>query len=401
MVRVGLLRPLLLAFALACCAGAALADWNAGADERNRQRTMNQIRQNEADFNRRIDERARQFAQANRTSGNSPSTASGNRAASTSVNNPFAAVAGLGALLQRAPQPSEAPVVLTPQQVRTHVVADARGGSLASQLLAAKMYYSGYGGARDDAQAAQWFRSAAEQGDAEAQGAWGFMLKFGIGVGADAALASAWSRKAAQQGDARGQLDYGTSLLTGAGVAVDHRQGLSWVRKASDQDFAPAQLALAYIRRGADYGEPAAPAEAVRLFQAALQQEDSVLAHAMLGEMLLMGEGVKADAAAAARHLKTAADRDDAAAQTQYGFMLLEGTDVSPDVAQGLRLLQAAAGKGFRFAHYYLGLAYKDGIGVSADATQAVRWLRSAQAQGVVQASAELSPELLAKAAAR
>ncbi|MCL2725942.1 MAG: SEL1-like repeat protein [Polyangiaceae bacterium] len=46
----------------------------------------------------------------------------------------------------------------------------------------------------------KWWRKAAEQGDAEAQAALGFMYSEGRGVAKDEAEAVKWWRKAAEQG---------------------------------------------------------------------------------------------------------------------------------------------------------------------------------------------------------
>jgi len=64
-------------------------------------------------------------------------------------------------------------------------------------------YTKGRGVAKDEAQAVQWYRKAAEQGDASAQTDLGVMYRDGRGVTADQALALHWFRKAAEQGNTR------------------------------------------------------------------------------------------------------------------------------------------------------------------------------------------------------
>ncbi|MFQ2690164.1 tetratricopeptide repeat protein, partial [Aeromonas caviae] len=63
----------------------------------------------------------------------------------------------------------------------------------------------GKGVAQDDKQAVTWFRKAAEQGDAKAQGLLGIMYVQGKGVAQDDKQAVTWFRKAAEQGDATAQ----------------------------------------------------------------------------------------------------------------------------------------------------------------------------------------------------
>ncbi len=55
---------------------------------------------------------------------------------------------------------------------------------------------------KDAAQAAAWYRRAANQGDADAQYSLGRLYENGTGVPKDTAQAAAWYRKAADQGHA-------------------------------------------------------------------------------------------------------------------------------------------------------------------------------------------------------
>ena len=65
------------------------------------------------------------------------------------------------------------------------------------------------GVARDDTEAATWFRKAAEQGVVEAQADLGSMYHEGEGVARDYFEAATWLRKAAEQGNAWAQFYLG------------------------------------------------------------------------------------------------------------------------------------------------------------------------------------------------
>jgi hypothetical protein len=69
------------------------------------------------------------------------------------------------------------------------------------------MYAEGQVVAQDYAQAVKWFRLAADQGYAPAQGALGVTYEYGKGVPQDYAQAVKWYRLAADQGSARAQND--------------------------------------------------------------------------------------------------------------------------------------------------------------------------------------------------
>ena len=71
-------------------------------------------------------------------------------------------------------------------------------------------YWYGNGVPQDYAEAANWFRKAAERGYAEAQYRLGQMLAIGQGIRQDNTEAVNWYRKAAEQGVARAQYNLGT-----------------------------------------------------------------------------------------------------------------------------------------------------------------------------------------------
>ena len=74
----------------------------------------------------------------------------------------------------------------------------------------------GEGVSQDDSEAVAWYRKAAEQGDAHAQGALGYKYFEGRGVQRDHAEAARWYRKAARQGD-----EYSRRALSTRKIRVD------------------------------------------------------------------------------------------------------------------------------------------------------------------------------------
>jgi TPR repeat protein len=90
----------------------------------------------------------------------------------------------------------------------------------------------------------RWYRKAAEQGDAKAQYALGYMYRHGRGVEMDYAEAAGWYRKAADQGYAEAQSALGYVYEAGKGVMQNYGQAARWYRKAADQGDARAQCYL-------------------------------------------------------------------------------------------------------------------------------------------------------------
>jgi TPR repeat protein len=96
------------------------------------------------------------------------------------------------------------------------------------------MYANGQGVRRDDAQAAEWYRRAAEQGDASAQNNLGVMLANGQGVPQDDGQAVQWYRLAAEQGHALAQYNLGGMYNSGRGVVRDTVRSYMWMLLAAD-----------------------------------------------------------------------------------------------------------------------------------------------------------------------
>lgn len=88
----------------------------------------------------------------------------------------------------------------SPEAKFADVKRRAQSGYAKDQLGLARMYYNGYGVAKDDAKAAEWYQKAADQGNAFAQYNLGVMYDKGEGVPRDAAKAVQWWQKAAAQG---------------------------------------------------------------------------------------------------------------------------------------------------------------------------------------------------------
>jgi hypothetical protein len=95
------------------------------------------------------------------------------------------------------------------------------------------MYAKGQGVRRDYTEAMQWFRRAADEGDASAQYNLGVMYAKGQGVRRDYIEAMRWYRKAADQGDASAQYNVGLMYANGQGVSKDYVQAHKWFNLAA------------------------------------------------------------------------------------------------------------------------------------------------------------------------
>ena len=176
--------------------------------------------------------------------------------------------------------PQSAAAGMSPEEVRNferlRLLAETEITSDQIIVKLAKCYHSGDGVLQDYTKALQWYRKAAQKGNAEAQNNLGNMYYNGDGVVKDYVQAVEWYRKAANQGDAAGQTNLANRYSRGEGVTKDYVQAAAWYRRASDQGLAVAQgfLGLSY-----DLGEGVA--------------KDSIEAYAYYNIASITDEGAK------------------------------------------------------------------------------------------------------------
>ena len=204
-----------------------------------------------------------------------------------------------------------------------------RGVLVYKQLNLGIRYDIGLGVPQDAAEAVRWYRLAAEQGYADAQGNLGLMYANGEGVPQDAAEAVRWYRLAADQGHANAQITLGAMYAFGEGVPQDDAEAVRWYRLAANQGDASAQYNLG-IMNDTGRGVPQDDAEAVRWYRLAADQGDAE-AQYNLGIMYANGEGVPEDDAEAVRWYRLAAEQGDASAQYNLGVMYAFGNGVPQD----------------------------------------------------------------------
>jgi TPR repeat protein len=101
-------------------------------------------------------------------------------------------------------------------------------GDAHAQFALGFMYDRGYGVQQDYAEAMRWYHKAADQGLATAQFSTAFMYNRGYGVQRDYDEAMRWYRKAADQGDAGAQYNVAFMYATGRGVRMDLVQAYMW-----------------------------------------------------------------------------------------------------------------------------------------------------------------------------
>jgi len=107
-----------------------------------------------------------------------------------------------------------------------------------------RLYHRGKGLPKDAGKAAEWYRKAADQGDAPAAARLGSMYWIGDGVARDPEQAAKWYALGASKGNALAQVGIGYMSMQGSGTPVDFKAAADWFNKAAGQGDASAMLAL-------------------------------------------------------------------------------------------------------------------------------------------------------------
>ena len=120
----------------------------------------------------------------------------------------------------------------------------AEKGDLLAQNNLGAMYALGQGVPKNDADAARWYRLAADHGFAKAQNNLGVAYSAGQGVSKNDAEAVKWLRLAAEQGLADAEDNLGVIYANGQGVPRNYPEAMKWYSASANQGFAEAQYHL-------------------------------------------------------------------------------------------------------------------------------------------------------------
>ncbi len=150
-------------------------------------------------------------------------------------------------LAEAAPKPKKdaLPAVLVAEDELEQLRPAAEAGDAAAQVKPGHYYMSTYEeGYANEATAGEWFRKAAEAGDADGMAWYAIYLVMTAphATREDAARAEPWARQAAEKGSAIGQYTMGMLNSTSP---VEERE--LWHSMAAKQGFVPSIRALAQI----------------------------------------------------------------------------------------------------------------------------------------------------------
>ncbi len=213
--------------------------------------------------------------------------------------------------------------VTPPHQTDTEdarrALVDAVEGDPAAQLRWGQLLYSGQGCPVDKAEAAVWFRRAADQDVTEAQYSLGLLYEKGDGIEQNDTRAAHWYLKAATQGHPLAQNAVAELYHEGRGVDQDYGAALKWYEAAADQGVASAAYNAGYLYfQGLHVKRDRAKARS--LFESAASSSFVLVKYA-LGMIYENGLGVKKDRRKAKSFYESAAADGDGEAQAAVARM--------------------------------------------------------------------------------
>jgi TPR repeat protein len=200
------------------------------------------------------------------------------------------------------------------------------GGNAYIMYRLGKMYATGAGIARDDAEAVRWYRKGTAAGNLNAMTALAIALLEGRGTGKDPQEAVRLLKDAAAKDNLEAMHRLGVLLAQGQGVEKDALEAVRLFTKAGEAGYTPAMVDL--------------------------------------GLMYNNGLGVQTDYVKAAMWYKRAADLGNSFAMVNLGFLHQQGKGVEQDDVAAVNLYRKAANDGNPAGVHNLAAMYDSGKGL-------------------------------------
>ena len=249
-------------------------------------------------------------------------------------------------------------------------------GDPAAQYYYGLSFFEGNGTEKNLAEAAKWFRSAAEQGHIEAQFKLGVCYELAWGVEGNRSEALTWYLRAAEGG------------------SVEAQVALQQVEK-TDQGDAGAGPSVEGSRLDPDAAASAGSAAQTQFFAS---RRDGGAGPSVEGQ----GEQTHSDDVVATAEASLSehgdlqvnpefqADKGDPAAQYHYGLSFFEGNGIERDLVEAAKWFRSAAEQGHIEAQFKLGTCYEHAWGVECNLSEAMAWYLRAAEGGSAEAQVAL-----------
>jgi TPR repeat protein len=253
-------------------------------------------------------------------------------------------------------------------------------GFVKQELELAAAYFAGRGVPKDLAQAAYWYRKAADQGNPAAQVYLGYLYAAGLGVPQDTDEAIRWYRRAASSNSPLAEVNLAAHYMRGDGVKQDTAEALRLLRSADEKGYGRADAYLgwsSYIGSGVPVDHAAAEA----WLKKGVKRHDPE-AECFLAAWDAYEPGHVPDVALEAKLLRLSASTGYVPALHGLGLLLVNHPELPQANEEATNLLMSSAQAGYWPSSAALGILARDGRLIPKDQRVAYRWLRIAVLQG-------------------
>ena len=189
----------------------------------------------------------------------------------------------------------------------------------------------------------------------------------------DASTPTEQLKALATGGDAGAMLEYGRSLVEGLGVDTNTTEGLDWLRKAASAGQTQAWYVIGFVYANG-VGVELDLAEAVQYFRKGAEA-GSADCQTSMGMLYQAGDkipsGMKAAPAEAVKWYQMAAEQDHTEAIQHLAVIYARGQDLERDNAKALKWFRKGAELGNADCIWGLGRCYLNGRGVQLDSVMA------------------------------
>jgi TPR repeat protein len=266
-----------------------------------------------------------------------------------------------------------------PKKRRDYSKRAADQGHAQSQADYAWMLQHGVGGDVDLISAREYYKKAVDQGYAEAQNNYAWMLQNGVGGNADLELAGVYYKLAADAGLPKYQGNYARFLFD-LGGELHLASARKYYKLAADQGHARAQFNYADMLQNGLGGD--VDLISAREYYKRAADQGHAEAQNRYAWMLQSGQGGDVDCVLARVYYKQSADQGCAWGQFNYGFVLLHGLGGGVDYRVARESLWRAAEQGHAYAQHWFGSMLEKGFGGPANLILAREYYRLAADQG-------------------
>jgi hypothetical protein len=225
--------------------------------------------------------------------------------------------------------------------------------------------------------AVEWYKKAAEKGDAYSYDALADAYLYGEGVEKNKKKSIKYRFKAAELGNSFAQNNLGIMYSEGDGVSKNIEKAIFWYKKASKNLHLKADFNLGKLFQFdlEDFEK------AAYWYQKAIDRYNDE-ANAYLGLLYATGKGVEKDLKKAYELFQNGANDGDIQAQARLAQSYYYGSGVPKNYLKAAKWYRKSAEEGVIIAQFRLGYMLYKGLGVEKDIIESYFWFNLAASSG-------------------